>query len=196
MDTYGSDAIFCYGKKVWESGTESPREYADPYKPIPDDKPDAFQSCYETSYLSRINIFDGSAKRNHLLYSLDFSYELNCYQSGLPERHLYGDLCKRTLVSVRKVMGSGAFLPGIEMIYYGCGGIHPGALERIIYPEGASITYDYVRNELNRCSRDKKSVHLWQAVPPAFGSVGNMRWLHGNWEQPYMLKSVPGRVVG
>lgn len=156
VDTYGSDAIFCYGKKVWESGTESPREYADPYKPIPDDKPDAFQSCYETSYLSRINIFDGSAKRNHLLYSLDFSYELNCYQSGLPERHLYGDLCKRTLVSVRKVMGSGAFLPGIEMIYYGCGGIHPGALERIIYPEGASITYDYVRNELNRCSRDKK----------------------------------------
>ncbi|WP_372633676.1 hypothetical protein, partial [Fodinibius sp.] len=53
----GRTIHFNYKEKTYDDSTpKSPREYADPYKATPTNDPDAYQSKYETRYLSDIEV--------------------------------------------------------------------------------------------------------------------------------------------
>ncbi|MES2730189.1 MAG: RHS repeat-associated core domain-containing protein [Bacteroidota bacterium] len=154
-DVFGRTVVFTYKEKTYDtSSPQSPREYADPNKPIPNNDPDAFQSYYQTRYLDEIQVFN---EKEDLLYELNFAYTLERYTSVPPNNSdLYGDTFKRTLITVAKKLGTGHSFPNIDLLYYDATSVHPGALKSITYVEGSTTTYAYSKKELVNCSRNLK----------------------------------------
>lgn len=168
-DVYGKEALFHYNEKTYDNkSSDSVREYADPYKQTPDNTPDAFQSCYETRYLDSIEVYNGAKADGNLTYTLSFGYELNRYISyydNPSQARLNGDTYKRTLTTIKKVLSTGSSFPSVKLAYHPSNALCAGALCRITYPEGSTVSYEYGRSELAHCSRDLK------IATPALGST-------------------------
>ena len=153
VDVFGQTVTFGYGEKTYEATSpDAPREYADPNKATPDDGPDAFQSQYETRYLSGIEV---AGSQGEVLYRLAFDYTLERY-APVPPPHspLYGDTVKRTLAAISKEFSKGHAYPEFRLGYAGPGETNPGALTTITYPEGSTVEYTYSAQELTHCARD------------------------------------------
>lgn len=166
-DVFGRKAVLSYKDKVYDvTSPLSPREYADPNKAIPDDTPDAFQSCYQTRYLDKIEVF---SEKKELVYRLSFHYDLQRFMevpSG--NNSLYGDTFKRVMLSMTKELAGGSSLPDVKFSYNEVSSLCPGSLKSITYPEGSTVTYIYARKELINCSRDL-------TIPnPVSGSIPNV----------------------
>lgn len=165
-DVFGRAVTFIYGQKTFQSAPDKPREYLDPCKATPNETPDAYQSCYETKYLQRLDVIAEDSKTP--LYSLRFGYELKRFASlpgGSPPT-LAGDTYKRVLTSVRKVMPDGSALPDVAFGYYGAAGTNPGALRTVTYAEGGQITYRYAQKQLSECVRHRTVVNPYQPGGP------------------------------
>ena len=151
---YGDTVHFIYQDKAYDShNAESPREYADPYKAIPNNEPDSYQSCYPTQFLDQILVKNPHGQK---LYQLDFEYKLARYTEYFSHHpFLNGDTFKRTLVSIKKSLASGETLPPVTMEYYPSDGTNPnpGAMKSITYAEGSTATYTYSSYELKNCDR-------------------------------------------
>ncbi|NGP89044.1 RHS repeat domain-containing protein [Fodinibius halophilus] len=152
-EVLGRTVHFNYKDKTFDnSSPQSPREYADPNKATPDNKPNAFQSKYESRYLSDIKV---NNKKGDVLFTLNFDYELKRYAAAPSTSDpLFGNTFKRILTKVTKTLGTGRSFPDTEMTYYGASDTHPGALESITYAEGNTVTYTYSKTELKNCARD------------------------------------------
>ena len=61
-DVFGRTATLTYGEKLAGDGSAdaSPREYDDPHRAAPGTAPNAYQDCYETKYLARIDLADAA----------------------------------------------------------------------------------------------------------------------------------------
>lgn len=154
-DVFERTVEFSYKEKTYDrTSPQSPREYADPNKAIPNSDADAFQSCYQTRYLDKVEVLN---EAGDVLYALNFSYDLARYTAtSSNDPYLYGDTFKRTLLSISKTLGTGHSFPNIDLVYYSSADTHPGALKSITYAEGSTVTYTYSKNELANCSRNLK----------------------------------------
>ncbi|HXH14372.1 MAG TPA: RHS repeat-associated core domain-containing protein, partial [Alphaproteobacteria bacterium] len=165
-DVFGRKAVFVYGDKVWDDSTpESPREYADPHKTVPDDTPNAYQDRYETKYLAEIRVYDPTAAP---LFSLEFLYNPRPEIQGDARAvanvtgytgALKGDTYKRYLTGIVLKNADGNALPGLVFDYYldpTVAGASPGALKSITYPQGGVATYTYTQQSLAVCNRQQE----------------------------------------
>ncbi len=164
-DALGRRVRFRYSDKVWgDDHPETPREYADPHKPVPNDDANAFQDCYETRYLDTIEVDDACERR---LFSIQFDYAPRP-ELPTPARAvanvtafsgaLRGDTYKRFLTAITLRRAEGGNIPGFRFAYHlhvtaTHGGL--GALARIIRPSGATVSYGYQRQTLPRCDRSR-----------------------------------------
>jgi RHS repeat-associated protein len=160
-DTFGRTVGFEYDPKVYQpydpadpASADLPREYQDPHKAVPDDRPNAFQDRYETLFLKRLAVQDGDGQP---LYHLDFACEL-ANASGIAAGAgdpLYGDTTKRFLTGVIQGDPAGNSLPGMRFDYYLADtDPHPGALRTLTYPQGGTATYTYEVHDLPLCARE------------------------------------------
>ncbi len=150
---FGQVATFHYAdKKFVATGNQSPREYADPNKPIPNDLADAYQSKYETMYLDSIDISNRNGK---LIHSWKMTYDLLQFasiQGGSPP-DFFGNTIKRVLTSISKIMPNGSTFSKENYTYYEAGKINAGALHTRTLPEGAITAYQYSKTQLTPCKR-------------------------------------------
>ncbi|WP_193727860.1 RHS repeat domain-containing protein [Paraburkholderia franconis] len=156
-DVFGRTATFNYQPKLWSDATpESPREYADPHKSVPDTTPNGFQDCYETQFLNDIVVSDAGGST---LFSLEFVYDPSPAQKGAEAvanvAGTSGDMCKRLLTGFALFNPSGDNLPGYRYDYYldTSEQTNLGALRSIVYPTGGSAVYAYNPVELPICER-------------------------------------------
>lgn len=167
-DQNGYKVVYEYGEKEYnENAKDAPREYADPHKQVPDNNADAYQTCYETRYLIAISCY---VDEDNLLKRISFSYELNNYQKNayLDEPSLaFGDYYKRQLTKVEVTYSDlNKQDTKITEFYYSSNkDCNPGALKQIVYPEGATVSYDYAKTELPNCS--KRVMNMNRPVPEA-----------------------------
>ncbi|HEY7770714.1 RHS repeat-associated core domain-containing protein, partial [Longimicrobium sp.] len=169
-DVFGRRAEFAYAEKVWEQAAESPREYADPHKAVPDTTPNAYQDRYETRYLASIQVDDTDGTR---LFGVRLEYRPRPAASG-PESavanvtpytgSLKGDTFKRYLTGIVMTNADGGEMPGIVFDYHldpAAAGASPGALKSITQPQGGTASYAYTRQSLAVCERAR------EITPPA-----------------------------
>ncbi|WP_321807418.1 RHS repeat-associated core domain-containing protein [Burkholderia sp. BCC1993] len=162
-DVFGREVVLQYGDKMWANTTpQSPREYADPHKSVPDTQPNAYQDRYETLYLQRIAVADATGAP---LFSFAFDYRPSSPAGGAGSPvanvtshtgELFGDTCKRFLTGIVLSNAAGESLPGLAFDYYfdaTATGASPGALKSITYSEGATATYVYTKQALDICDR-------------------------------------------
>lgn len=170
IDVFGRTVVFTYAEKTYDNhSTDGIREYSDPYKDVPDNQPDAYQSCYETRYLQTLNVIN---KEGISLFSFDFQYDLQRF-TPLSENeemlNLYGDTYKRILVSVRKTISEGHVLPDVRFSYYMEGCENPGSIRTICYMDGYTVEYVYAHKELVNCDLDLKLyAPVYNAIPRAW----------------------------
>ena len=154
-DVFDRKVQLIYSDKIYDtSSAGAAREYADPFKSQPSDEPDAFQSRYETKYLSEIHV---EAANGAPLYQLSFTSSPVSYASlpdGSPPS-LAGDTQKRILHSVTKRLPNGLSSPPILFTYNSSADRNRGALKTITYPKGATVTYEYQQKQLTLCSRSE-----------------------------------------
>lgn len=153
-DQYGYKVYYEYKEKEYnQNSKDAPREYADPHKCNPDNTADAYQTCYETRYLSSISCY---ADEDNLIKRITFSYTLNNYQKNAyldtPSIAL-GDYYKRQLTKMEVTYSDKQESRVTQFYYNDNSDCNPGALKQIIYPEGASVSYDYAKTELPNCSK-------------------------------------------
>ncbi|WP_168790570.1 RHS repeat domain-containing protein [Paraburkholderia aromaticivorans] len=156
-DVFGRTATFVYQPKLWSNATpQSPREYADPHKAVPDTTPNGFQDCYETQFLSAIDMAhaDGS-----VLFTLKFVYDPSPSSANAKAvanvAGASGDTCKRLLTGFALFNPAEQSLPGFRYEYHldtGKPG-NLGALSRVVYPTGGSASYAYDHVDLPICER-------------------------------------------
>ena len=154
-DVFGRKVQLIYSDKTYDtSDPEAAREYQDPFKSAPNDQPDAYQSCYETKYLSEIHVeaANGAALYKLLLESSPVSY---ASLPGDSPPNLVGDTQKRTLHSITKRLPNGLSPPPILLTYNSVADTNSGALKTITYPKGATVTYRYQEKQLALCSRSE-----------------------------------------
>lgn len=157
-DTFGRTATFEYGEKDYvpydparPETARAPREFMDPHKAVPDDRPNAFQDRYETRFLERLVVRDSQGRETSTVH---FAYEQRNFTDTDPTDPLYGDTIKRTLTGVTESSPAGESLPGFVFDYYtGPGDPHPGALRSITYPQGGIATYVYAARSLPVCAK-------------------------------------------
>ncbi len=187
-DVFGRRAILSYGQKLWQgTGPTDVREYADPHKTVPDDRPNAYQDRYETRYLSGITVTDpvgGALFSVELVYRprQDVEGDAAAVANVTPQAtspdpsDLLGDTYKRFLTAIVMRNADGEALPGILFDYYltpvGADGSVPdgecpGALASVTYPQGGIATYRYARQSLTQCDRR-------QDVTPPVGADGTV----------------------
>jgi RHS repeat-associated protein len=162
-DMFGRTVHLSYGDKQFGSEAGAPREYLDPYKPLPDTAPDAYQSHYETRYLQRVEVYTAAQQ---LLFITRFDYALNLYcpvPGNAPPTYA-GDRYKRVLTSIRKRNGQGFGLPSMDFSYHDLEAVNPGALASKTLPEGAVVLYTYQQKTLSACTR---SLTLTPAIATA-----------------------------
>lgn len=190
VDTFGRQVLCRYGDKLWLSGDEQPREYADPHRSVPSDAASAWQDRYETRYLSGIDVLAQDAQA---LFSVRFEYAPRPQLTG-PERQvanvtgnsgrLRGDTYKRFLTGIRMVDAAGVSQPGLLFSYHldpedgqttaSAPAAAPGALAGIVYPEGGSASYRYRLDELSICQRS-----LTMPRPPQLAAGASPRVYFG-----------------
>ncbi|RKG82366.1 RHS repeat-associated core domain-containing protein [Corallococcus sp. CA049B] len=156
--------------------TATVHEYQDPHKVlapaadgVPPENlttPNAFQDRYETLYLDRLRVLDGADRE---LYRVTLDYARPQAVPGTLAASS-ADLCKRFLTGITEQDPAGRSLPGYVFAYaLEEGADHPGALTRVIYPEGATGTFAYDGAvPLDICERD-----LTVTPPAGFGATGN-----------------------
>ncbi|SOE97991.1 RHS repeat-associated core domain-containing protein [Burkholderia sp. OK233] len=162
-DVFGRTVGFIYGEKEWSNTTpESPREYADPHKAVPNTNANAYQDQYETLYLQGITVQDTGGAT---LFSFTLAYQPSSPAGGAgspvgnvtsSKGELFGDTCKRFLTGITFTNAGGASLPGLVFDYYFDAtedGASPGALKSITYSQGATATYSYAKQSLDICNR-------------------------------------------
>jgi RHS repeat-associated protein len=152
VDEFGRTIAFAYDNKTFDTAPSGPKEYQDPYKPVPNDDPDAYQSRYETKYLKRIDV---SAATDEPLYSLVFDSSPVTYAT-LPSTvppEVIGETFKRTLHSIQKVMPSGQAAPPIRFTYYQASDLNAGALDTVTHAKGSTATFTYQQKQLPTCAR-------------------------------------------
>jgi hypothetical protein len=163
-DMFGRTATFDYEDKDFDPTQAGQREYLDPYKPVPDDVPDAYQSRYETLYLKRVTCRtrDGQTL---FVTRLDFDLGLFCPVPGNAPPSFAGDRAKRILTSVTRLDDHGSGLPPMIFTYHGVTEVNPGALATKLQPEGATIRYAYQQKSLPVCAR------TFDITPPLAGAT-------------------------
>ncbi|MBF0414531.1 MAG: RHS repeat-associated core domain-containing protein [Magnetococcales bacterium] len=152
VDPLGQGMTLAYGDKEYDASTYGSREYLDPFKAVPDQEPDAYQTRYETRYLAAVTC---SNVNGETLYTTWLGYKLQSYctiPDSAPET-FYGDTIKRTLTEITKVLANGSSLPSMRFGYYSANDTNPGALETRVLPEGGVIRYVYQQKELSSCTR-------------------------------------------
>lgn len=171
MDQNGYKVLYEYGEKEYNGNEkDAPREYADPHKFNPDNNADAYQTCYETRYLLAISCY----VEEILLKRASFSYVLNNYQKNayLDESSLaLGDYYKRQLSKIEVTYSDLNEQEKKITEFYYCSNrdCNPGALSQIVYPEGATVSYDYTKKELPNCS--KRVIDINRPIPGAIPKV-------------------------
>lgn len=176
-DVFGRTASFEYASKLWNSAAESPREYADPHKEVPDDTPNAWQDRYETQYLQRIVVRDLD-QRPLLRVVLQYDPSPGAGDSSAVANvtsttgTLRGDTYKRYLTGIQLENGAGDARPATIFSYYldqqaeNQNEYSPGALRSMTTPEGATSTWGYTAQSLPLCERSQ------QVTPPAAFGAG------------------------
>lgn len=164
-DMFGHRVVLQYQDKQYAPDQEGPREYEDPYKKIPDNRADVWQSCYEGRYLQGIEIYhpDGSVMNKVVLaYEMDFPYP--------PEdEKARGDLAKRFLTSITLVNGHGR-RQSISFTYAGNGEVNAGAINAVAYPNGTTVKYTYMEKELPVAKNTRMS------LPNPYGKGAPKLW--------------------
>ncbi|MFM0289081.1 RHS repeat domain-containing protein [Paraburkholderia megapolitana] len=173
-DVFGRTVQLTYDDKEWSNATpESPREYADPHKAVPNTNANAYQDQYETLYLQGVTVLDTSGAT---LFTFTLAYQPSSPAGGAgspvanvtsSQGELFGDTCKRFLTGITLTNASGDSLPGLAFDYYfdATGdGASPGALKSITYSQGAIATYSYTKQSLDICNRS------YTVSPPSGGT--------------------------
>lgn len=206
-DVFGRVARFEYRSKLWSNATaESPREYADPHKAVPNTAPNGFQDRYETLYLQGIQVAhtDGSA-----LFAVKFIYKPNPSHSGAEAvanvAGTSGDTCKRLLTAFALSNAAGDSAPGYAFDYIldASQGTNLGAIRSITWPTGGKAAYSYQAVELPICERRRSlcapaplptqsvsrvwfgadyAVVMWNNTSSAQLSMQVMSW-NGRWNE-------------
>lgn len=164
-DVFGRKATLSYGDKLWSDATpQSPREYADPHKTVPDDTPNAYQDRYETKYLCGIAVADADGAP---LFSVGLAYEPSPAAQGADRAvanvtgytgALKGDTFKRYLTGISLRNADGNALPNLDFAYClnpAAAGGSPGALASVTYPQGGVADYTYEKQLLPICNRQE-----------------------------------------
>ncbi|MBF0625153.1 MAG: RHS repeat-associated core domain-containing protein, partial [Magnetococcales bacterium] len=151
-DMFGQWVQLNYADKEYNQEASLAREYLDPYKAVPNQDPDAYQSGYETQYLASVACYNDDGA---LLYTTELEYELGsfCAIAGSAPDTFLGDTCKRTLTGVATVLANGCQLPAMRFTYHGQSDTNPGAMATRVLPEGATLSYTYQQKQLGNCSR-------------------------------------------
>ncbi|PWB88518.1 hypothetical protein C5688_20575 [Methylocystis sp. MitZ-2018] len=165
-DVFGRRAVFGYEDKLWDdSSPESPREFADPHKPRPDNRPNAWQDRYETQYLSAITVPGAGGEP---LLAIGLCYEPRPSEDGAASQvanvsdntgKQYGDSFKRFLTGLQFRNGEGALAGSLRFDYWlespsaETPGASPGAIRKATYPGGATAAWSYTRQSLPACNR-------------------------------------------
>ncbi len=116
------------GKIQLNYGNKNPNEYYDPHAEAPE--PDAYQERYEKKFLESVDIFN---RDNQVVNTYDFAYDFES---------LNLDTLKRYLKSITFKDNSGTSLPSHDFEYYSSGDFK-GGLQKVTYPTGGSVTYNY-----------------------------------------------------
>jgi large repetitive protein len=202
-DVFGRTATFEYAPKLWKGAAESPREYADPHKSVPDDSPNAWQDRYENQYLQRIVVRDGDRTplfRVALQYDPSPGAGADSAVANVTSTSgtLRGDTYKRYLTGIQLENGAGDARPATTFRYYleqqpeSQEQYSPGALQSMITPEGAVSTWGYTAQSLPLCERSQ------QVSPSAdFGagvSVTPRVWFGSDYAVTVWYDSTQGRL--
>ncbi len=189
-DVLGRTLRFCYGEKIYDRA-KGICEYQDSTKRLDvagdADKPDAYQSSYETKYLDHIDVTDAEGR---VSTCIRFDYEV-CNYSGVPSNdptHPY--LYKRYLTGiVQETFGPGgaaagvAALPGFGFTYWtnadeksGKSTPLPGALRTIMTPDGGTATYLYSRQAIESHTGNPDLPLRFEVKNPLGGSATPRVW--------------------
>ncbi len=133
VDGYGRTVVFTYADK-------NALEYQAPHTIAGATPTGGYQDRYETSYLSRIDVYSpGGTATANLYYSLVPGYELHDPgNTGLTAT------CKRYLVSLAQQRGGIDLQPPMRFAYQlDTGKPGPGRLETVTYPSGGTVNWSY-----------------------------------------------------
>ncbi|MEM1240660.1 MAG: RHS repeat-associated core domain-containing protein [Cyanobacteria bacterium P01_H01_bin.26] len=162
QDIFGRIVYFAYGNKLWNSASESPREYHDPHRTMPSNEPGPYQDRYETCYLEHIDV---KAASGSLMFSIDFQYNPSPSATGADSAvanvtsnigNLKGNTYKRFLTGIIQRNQDGVAQPGLRFVYdlaMGTSGGQPGALLAVTYPSGGVARYTYAEQNLSIAER-------------------------------------------
>ncbi len=116
------------GKIIYNYGNKTILEYHEPHTEI--QEPDAYQERYERKFLETLDIYD---RAEQLINTYDFTYDYKL--KALGERKMY-------LESLTFKDANGVAMPAHEFDYYTSGDF-VGCMEKVTYPTGGSVTYNY-----------------------------------------------------
>ncbi|MDC8005343.1 hypothetical protein POV27_14870 [Aureisphaera galaxeae] len=116
------------GKVIFNYGTKNIGEYFEPHTEMAE--PDAYQEFYEKKYLDNIEIFD---RENNFKYLFDLEHTIQDLDSQNKKRYL---------TRITKKDSQFNPLPPQEFEYF-YNGDFKGGLQKITYPSGGSVTYNY-----------------------------------------------------
>ena len=143
-DVFKRTVTFCYEEK-------DPGEFMDPYKAIPNNEPNAYQSRYEARYLDRVEVKSADDK---LLYAFQLFSDVKNVTGRSEEDPLYLETSKRFLMGIVQENSLGESLPGVKFDYYfESTDPNPGALKSITNPQGGISLYTYRQEDLPLCQK-------------------------------------------
>lgn len=124
-------------KVTFEYGNKIPQEYYEPHTEQPE--PDAYQEKYEKKYLQNIKTYNSE---NELVFTYTLDY--NVLESSDPTRPYRA---KRYLHKITQEDKNGNSLPSQQFEYHTSGDFK-GGINKIIYPTGGEVTYNYKKQTL------------------------------------------------
>ncbi|WP_461303012.1 hypothetical protein [Aureisphaera sp.] len=132
------------GKVVFNYSNKHSHEYFEPYTQTAE--PDAYQERFEKKYLTNVSIYNSN---NNIKFTYDLKYLVVDTQAASTK--------KRYLTSITKGDGLSQSLPSQEFEYHTAVGAFQGGIEKITYPSGGTVTYDYENKLLFSNSRKNTS---------------------------------------
>ncbi len=155
-----SKVTFTYGDKI-------PQEYYEPH--TEQAEPDAYQEKYKKKYLQNIQTFNSN---NQLVFKYKLEYDLIDYVD--PLKPFKGKRFLRKLIQENK---NGESLPAQEFEYHYSGGFK-GGVNKITYPTGGSVIYNYEKktlfnNNANRFNGSQPNLTGYEAIPSASFNAGD-----------------------
>jgi RHS repeat-associated protein len=161
-DSFGRVLTFNYNKKFGASNP-SPQgivEYQARHANPP--TPNAYQDTFETLYLDNVEVADSTGT---FFYRYRFTYGFaNFANSGTLGYPLFW---KRQLLGVYREGANGEVHPGMSFRYNAAAETNPGALNTVIYPDGAVACYAYKKTSIQA----PKSVRVPNPLPGASPGV-------------------------